>query len=194
MKILIFFIENSTLILAIITLLLAFFTALYLKETKKIRKIAEKSLSLEISPKVFLENVEFKPILKNEPKGIDITATFRVKNVGITEAKQFSASYAFKAGNLEKSDKVEAPYIFQTQVVQFGTRFLTIALNDENFEIAKESLETKTAVRISPDIVPLVYLNITLKYLDHNEKEQTTLYKIEYTFHTNSWKFLSESN
>jgi len=63
-------------------------------------------------------------------------------------------------------------------------------LNETNFNISKQALETNATLLVPSNIVPLVYLDIILNYLDQNEEEQTTPYKIEYTFHTNSWKFI----
>jgi len=185
--------EYSSLLLFIATLILAVITYFYLRETKLIRKVAESSFRIETSPKVFLENITCVTKLNLSKKEIEVTAVFQIKNVGKTEAKDFVAEYTLSSGKMKMEDKIgPIPYLFPSQGVHYETKMLGVGLNEKNLAVAKESIDTKKALVVPKDFGQPIFLDLNLRYLDHEGKEQNLPYKCKYTFHTNSWVFIVE--
>ncbi len=182
----------SSFLLLIVTLVLAIITFFYLQETRKIRKVAEESLAIENSPQVFLENIEFEPHLNKSNRNIEIIAIFKIKNAGKTKATEFEASYTFSVGNLNQTDNTEMPFLFPTQGIQFRTKMINVSLNEADFDIVSEAAEKKLILQVSKELVPLVHLDLNLKYIDHLGVEKNIPYKISYTFHSNSWGFVTK--
>ncbi len=185
--------ENSALVLAIATLALVFITFFYLRETRLIRKIANKTFRIETAPKVFLENIKSLPRLNEQKREIEVTAVFKIKNVGKTEAKNFVGNYSLSSGKGKIEGKIgPVTYLFPTQGVQYETKMLGVSLNEQNFAIAKEALEKKKPLIVPEDFGSPIYLDLNLKYIDHEGKEQSLPYKLNYLFHANAWVFIVE--
>ena len=92
-QILKWFKNNPSLILSLATVALAIITYGYLCETSRVRKIAEQSFILDNSPKVFLAEVTPIPRLNKSKKRLEITLTLKIKNTGMTEAKEVKIDY-----------------------------------------------------------------------------------------------------
>ncbi len=185
--------ESSSLVLAIATLVLVIITFFYLRETRLIRKVADKSFRVETSPKVFLESILCTPHLNYAEKKIEVRATLKIKNVGKTEAKNFVAVYTLSSGRMKMEDKIgPIPYLFPSQGVVYQTKMLDVALNDQQLAVAKEAMDTKKALIVPENFAPPIFLGLSLRYLDHEGKEQNLPYKCKYIFHTNSWVFIIE--
>lgn len=183
--------EYSSLLLFIATLILAVITYFYLRETKLIRKVAERSFTIETSPKVFLENIMSIPRLDYDKKEIEVKALIQIKNVGKTEAKDFVAEYTLSSGKMNIEDKIgPIPYLFPSQGVHYETKMLGVTLNEKNLAVAKEAMDTKKALVVPKDFGEPIFLDLNLRYLDHEGKEQNLPYKCKYIFHTNSWVFI----
>jgi hypothetical protein len=189
-----FFSNNSAFFLFIATFALAVITYFYLRETTRIRKTSEKFFTIETSPKVFLENIEFIPKLNDSTRGIEVTAVLRIKNTGKTEADKFKAKYVFSMGDLRMEKEIEAPYLYPSQGVQYQTKVLSLSLNEENFSVAKRAQEEKKALIVSENIAPPIFLNLDLTYIDQEGEEHNIPYKAKYTLHNNSWNFLTEDD
>lgn len=189
-----FFSNNSAFVLFIATFVLAVITYFYLRETTRIRKTSEKSFTIETSPKVFLENIEFIPKLNNSTKEIEVTAVLRIKNTGKTEADKFKAKYVFSMGELRKEKEIEAPYLYPSQGVQYQTKVLGLSLNEENFSVAKQAQEEKKALIVPENIAPPIFLNLDLTYIDQEGEEHNIPYKAKYTLYNNSWNFITEDD
>jgi len=184
--------EYSSLLLFIATLILAVITYFYLRETKLIREVAERTFRIETSPKVFLGNITCVTKLNVPKKEIEVTAVFQIKNVGKTEARNFQAVYTLSSGKMKKEDKIgPIPYLFPSQGVRYSTKMLSVRLNDKNFAIAKEAMDTKKPLVVPKDFGQPIFLDLNLRYLDHEGKEQNLPYKCEYVF-PNSWVFIVE--
>jgi len=186
-----FFSENPTLI---VTLVLAVITLFYLIETRLIRKVAEKSFSFENSPIIFLEDIDFIQSLNDSKKEIEVTAVFKIKNAGKIQANDLKATYTFSAGTLKKEGKIEAPYLFPDQRVQYTTKILGWSLNEKNFAMAKEAQKKKITLVIPPEVTPPIFLDLNLRYIDQDKEEQNIPYRIKYTFHNNIWNFVIEED
>ena len=183
--------DNHAFILAVATLLLVLVTYHYLRETKKIRKIAEKSFELDSGPKVFLAEITPVPRLDNTKKSIYVTLVLKVKNVGRTEAKEINMDYIFsyekdnnKKITVEGSiDSIQ--YIFPTQEVAKETKMLSLVLDDKNFSIVKAAKEQNKPVIPRKGLVPPIYFKLTLSYLNQNNERISCPYKYKYIFHEN---------
>ncbi len=187
--------EYSSLILAIITLVLVLITACYLLETRQIRKIAEKSLTLEFSPDVFLEDMQFLSRLDEGKKSIVITAVLKVKNIGKAEAKDFELNINTAMGEGSIKKKVGPfPHLLPTQLAPIAEKIFELTLNDTNFPIVKRAIEEKKALIIPEKMVPPIFINLNIKYFDQNAKEHNRDYKIKYTFHNNTWTYILDDN
>lgn len=187
-----FFSENSALVLFIATLALAVITYFYLRETRLIRKTSEKSFLIETSPKVFLADIKFERQLNPSKMQIEVIAFFDIKNAGKTEAKNFIAMYIFSSGRARIEGKIEAPYLFPNQGVQYQTKMFVMSLSKKNFATALKSTTMKTPLIIPEKITPPIFLDLNLRYVDQEEIEQNIPYKIKYAFHNNKWNFVIE--
>ncbi len=187
--------ENSEFVLTIVTLALVIITFIYLRETRLMRKIADKTFKTETAPKVFLENIKSFPQLNEKKREIEVTAVFKIKNVGKTEAKNFVGDYSLSSGKGKIEGKIgPVTYLFPTQGYQYETKMLGVSLNKQNFAIAKEALEKKKPLIVPEDFGTPIYLDLNLKYIDHEGKEQNLPYKLKYIFHANAWIFIVEEN
>ena len=185
----------ATVVLTIATLVLAVITALYLNETKLMRKIAYKSFLAEVSPKVFLEIPESILRLNSSKKAIEVTAIFKIKNVGKTEARDLIAMYTLSSGNAKIEGKIgPAPPLFPEQTFPHKTKMLTLNLNEENFVVVREAMKTKKRLIVPKDFAPPIFLDFNLRYFDQEGNEQSTpyRYKYKYIFYTNTWVFADE--
>jgi len=193
MNILKWFTNNSSFILVLVTLALAIITFYYLLETKRIRIVAEKSLKVEMLPQVFLENIESYPRLDEQKKEISVTAVFIIKNVGKTEAKNFVGKYKLSSGSANIEGKIgPVSYLFPTQGVRYETKVLSVTLNEKNFAVAKDALESKKPLIIPKDFGQPIYLNLSLNYLDVNGETIELPYRLKYLFHSNAWIHILE--
>ena len=180
--------------LVIVTFALAVITFFYLRETRQIRKTAERSFITETSPKVFLENITSVPRLNQPKKEIEVTAVFLIKNVGRTEAKNFVAEYTLSSGNMKIGGKIgPVPYIFPSQGVRYETKMLGLGLNDQQLAMAQEAMATQKSFIIPVSTVPPILLDLTISYLDQQGEEQRLPYKCQYTLHNNAWVFVTDS-
>jgi hypothetical protein len=183
-----FFNENSAVIIAIATIVLVFITYFYLRETRLIREIADKSFLLENSPKVFVSKISANAKLNKDKKKIEITAAIKIKNVGKTEAKDLVCSYTFSQSKIKMEETVgPMDYLYPTHQVQYSTKMLDIILNEQQYEIAQEAIEKKATLRVSEDFLKPVYLTVNLRFFDQEGNETKRDFKFKYLFHLNDW-------
>ncbi|MHC4740140.1 MAG: hypothetical protein ACYS9Y_14620 [Planctomycetota bacterium] len=104
----------STMVLAIVTVVLAFITWLYLCETKKQRLVMEKTISVDVSPMVFIDNVKTEFEMNDNKKCLDVKTLFVIKNSGKTEARniQFSYILTYKNGKEIRNSAIPFQYLF----------------------------------------------------------------------------------
>lgn len=177
---------HIALVIANVALVIA--TLFYLWETRQIRKITEKSFLVENSPKVFLENVVSVPNLNQSAKQIDIAPLFQIVNVGKTEAKNFCINYTLSSGKLKLEDKADPiPSLYPGQHINYTTKLIWVALNDEQVAVPKASILAKTPYTIPVSSPTPIIFDLTLSYLDQQMQEQKSSWKLEYIIQANYW-------
>jgi hypothetical protein len=185
--------ENPSLVTAVITtittVVLVIITWRYLKETKRMRLIAYRSLQVDASPKVFLSTIRSAYDTNPAERQLIIEPTCYIRNVGKTEAKRIVASYKILFDDETQSEKTikPAPHIFPTQTVSFTPGKLRIVLDEQLIAQASETIAQKKKVLFPSNFRPKVLMNLTIKYLDHNEEEQKISYLAEYLWDEGSW-------
>jgi len=185
--------ENPSLVTAVVStitmVVLAFITWRYLKETKRMRQIAYESLQVDASPKVFLSTMKTAYDTNPSERQLIIEPTCVVKNVGKTEAKRIVISYKVLFDDEIKFEKTikPAPHLFPTQELSLKAGKLRIRLDEQLIAQASETIAQKKKVLFPSNFRPKVSMNLSIKYLDHNEEEQLTSCLAEYLWDDGSW-------
>ena len=176
---------------AIATVALAIITFFYLRETSRLRKISEKALTLDVEPKIFVENISsiIKP--DYDKRVLNVQALIKIKNGGKSEAIEFEAPYTLSWGKHRIDDKIgPVPYLFPTQGIAYETRIMSVEISETDMAIVKEAIETKKTVIVSKEMpVPIINFNISLKYKDRDGNLHEIPYSWKYIFHKNEWLF-----
>ena len=174
---------------AITMIILAFITYLYLNETKKIRKMYEKTFDYEHSPKVFLRDVNSKLQLDDQKRSLVYLTTLKFKNTGKSSALNFEYKYSFVSGNLKKEEKF-APlaYLHPEQGIRIEVTFLGVPLkDDDSYNIAKKLINEGKSIVIAAPQLPSVFLNVTLKYRTQDNNKIEHKYALEHIPNKNIW-------
>jgi len=181
---------TSSNVVSMATLALAIITFFYLRETSKIRRISEKALQLDLEPKIFIENISSEVKPDYNKNSLEVSAIIKIKNAGKIEGIQFQAPYTLSSGNIKIEGVIgPVPYLFTTQGITYQTKFMSIDISKENMEIVKQSLQVKKPLIVPENFVPPVSLDISLNYLDKQNKEYKIPYSWTYLFHKNEWIF-----
>jgi len=176
-------------ITCISTAALAILTGIYIFYTHKIADVAEKALLIDTSPKVFLQDIDFKRSLNRSEKKINVSAVLKITNVGKTEAREFKCTYTMSSGKVRIEDELKPmPYIFPTQRLEYNTKIFSVSLSEEEFSAAEEAMEKK--IPYLPEKQIEVLLNLNLQYVDNDGKQRDVPYKIGYSFNNNQMEFM----
>lgn len=171
--------------------ILVYVTFLYLKETKNIRKVYEKSFYYEISPKAFLEDVNSTVQLNDKKRSLEFFTTLRFKNTGKTEAFKFEHEYSFISGNISMKGKFgPMPYLHPGRGIKTETKLFDLSLKDDNlFNFIKKAKDENKPINIANLNFPPISLNVTVRYLDQNKKLIKYQYTFEYQLEKNIWVY-----
>lgn len=159
--------NNSSLVIALATVVLAAITFFYLLETRSLRQIAEDSLMINTSPKVFLKKISSTPRLNKKKRAIVVTLVLEIVNTGKTEAKDLMGNYTISSGNTKVEDKFgPVQYLFPSQVGSYETKMLTVILDEKQFEIVRKAIKLGKPLIVSPKLVNPIYFRLNLSYLN----------------------------
>ena len=186
----------SSIIIMIATVSLAILTGFYLWETNKQRKLMEKSVLVDTSPKLFIKTIKPELKLKTDVNEFLIENSIVFTNCGKTEAKNIKWTYVLINDDHEKLGAVKGPYqyLFPNQTASYELEAFRISVNKEQMRAAKEQMKTvmetirpeeKLNLRIA-GIKP-INLGIKLEYQDMEDKKIEYFYGYEYLFSKGTW-------
>jgi len=158
----------ATIILAWATVKLSCHTSGYLNETKATRKLYEKIVTLETTPKAFVKDVKGKLSTSdaNEPFVLDVVIT----NCGKVEARDILLRY----GIYHKKDNEKIP--------NDGT-LIGIKLKGDLFPGQEITIKIKPAVRIvEQNIGDLISYKINIELIYKDTLEESKKYNCEYMY------------
>lgn len=181
----------ATFMLVIATCVLAAITYGYIKETSEMRKIAYKTYQLDLSPKVFVDDIRTLRAIILDEKVIKVRATFLIKNYGKTEAENVVISYKYKYADTEPLEKQlkPAPYIFSQKSVNFEAVTFGIGLSKKGVAIAEKAKKQGKKINITKDFASPLFVTVHIKYFDHEKKEQSASGLFKYNWDKNSWDY-----
>ena len=90
------------------------------KVLAEFRKLTEKAVSLDTSPKVFIKTI--KPQAKLDTNAIEIISSIIFTNCGKTEAKDIKWSYVINSEGQKKIERSTGPYqyLFPSQTISYN--------------------------------------------------------------------------
>lgn len=188
-RIIAWFQQNHSLVLTFATIALVFITFLYLVETRKQRRLLERTVAVDTQPKVFIKTLvtEAKPDFENSR--IIIHTKLVLSNCGKTEARSIHWSYVVSQGNQVKKEGTFGPfqYLYPGQIATASIENLRFTLPKDEMEIVKEAVELKKPIVVSGNLQKPVLLDIELVYENLDGQLVTVPYKFRYLFPMNAW-------
>lgn len=192
MKVMNFINNISPLILAISTIVLVVITYCYLRETKLIRIVAQKSLQLESAPNVFIENVRSERKFNYEEKKLKLFTISTITNSGITKAKKLTGIYELFSGNNQIKYTIGPfAYLSPKQKYNYESKVLEINLSDENASIIQQAIDSGRNFIAPEGFIPEINFKINLKYYDLNNEEYNDEYNLKYVFNKDIWVYVN---
>jgi len=186
--------QHTTFVLMVATVALAIITYWYLTETKEQRLLTEKSVLIDIAPKVFFEGIKGIRQIDEQSDIFKIGVELAVKNCGKTEAINVKFPFVVSSGEKKISEGTKGPfqYIFPSQVIRYGVSFvntdLTDTLTEAQIELAKKAIKSQKPVHFGEKSPP-IQIDITIEYEDIEGKKISTPYSLKYSWHKNMWFF-----
>jgi len=190
--------NHAVVITALATIVLAFLTYLYMKETKKQRLVAQQSINLtekliefETSPKPYIKNVEMSwkesESIENMLEGfIYIT----LANCGRSEAVNIKFHRVLTLGLKKKELPLfVCEYLYPGQEPILLMSPIQIRCNPEEITVFKEIKKHGTDIRfqIPKDKQDPITLEMKLMYDDNEGNTHTVPYHFEYNYTINKW-------
>ena len=180
--------NNSSFILAITTVVLAIITFFYLRETKLIRLVTEKSFKMEISPQVFVKNITSTTHLDSDRSRINVTPFIEVKNSGKTAAKNMNIPYKITVGSVQMTDTLGIiSFLYPDQIIRIQMKGFHIGLKKSDLEIVKRAVKEKLKLQVPDNFVADTPMNLEISYDDNDGNRETIPYVFKYVFRNNSW-------
>ncbi|MCP4612859.1 MAG: hypothetical protein GY845_29550 [Planctomycetes bacterium] len=168
----------ASFVAAVATVTLVILTNRYLNETKETRKLYEKIVSVETTPKVFVNDVQ--GMLKTSDVNVPIVMYYVISNCGKVEAKDVK----YRHGIFHEKDNKKIP--------NDGTHIWS-KLKGDVFPGQEIPIKIKPAFRLIEQINrnPISYkINIELEYKDTLGKSKK--YNTEYRYEKEEWVINSE--
>ena len=190
--------EVNLLIYAIPSAALVIVTALYLLETKKMRKLQHRSFQIDVSPKVFIYKIHTQQRLDAQARKLLINPEFKSINKGKAEAKrpQFFWKVFLNNEFFQEGSSKPAPHIFPDQPISFDDIGIFVTLDQKWVEHAQKILirsesrgDKDLKINLPNNFKPSIKIEIHIKYFDHDNKEQRVSYLCDYRWHLSNWGY-----
>lgn len=178
------------------TVTLAVITFFYLLETSKIRHISEKALTLDLSPKVYIDTFKSDVNFNHLTNNFDIISLAVLKNVGRTEATNITISYNVKLGKMTAEEKIETlQFLFPGQTVQLAINVISVPIDQALLSKIQEYRKAKKLIDLSIITqVPKILLPINIKYTDVNNIKTEHILTFEFMMREKIWVISSSAN
>ncbi len=180
----------STIVVTLATVFLAVTTFLYLRETKKLRILTHKAVSVDTSPKVFIKTIKGKMKPRFDANSIEINSSIIFTNCGKTETRNVRWSYVIDSEGAEKIEEAKGPYqyLFPSQTISYTIETFKFLMSQEQMEVVKKAVELDKSISIKNDLFRPVFLEINLEYEDLDGAEKKYPYSFKYIFSKNMWE------
>jgi hypothetical protein len=176
-----------------ITGILAYITFLYMRETKRMRKIAERALDIDVAPLVFMQKIDSTEILDEMNKKLTLYEILYVTNVGKSPAYDIEVSYRLVSEPVQFSwEHITSPHLYPTQVALFYVIPFSFTLTDREVEEIKNRMGKPHALVLFPmRSKPSFEIELKIKYLSLNNKQQQISYLCNYLWDSNRWGIIT---
>lgn len=174
---------------AIVTVILAYITFLYMRETKRMRKIAERALDIEAAPLVFMQKVDSNKILDENNKKLTLYEVLHITNVGKSPAYDLKVEYRLVSDPVEFSWQYEAsPHLYPSEEVLFYVIPFSFDLSDKEVKEIGNRMGKPYALALFPmEPKPSFEIELKIKYLGLNRKPEQVSYLCAYKWDSNMW-------
>lgn len=171
---------------------LVLITLFYLIETRKLRKLAERSFSFENKPKVYIQSIKASWSIDAQREALKASNLIKVTNVGKTEALDLQIFPKLTSGDLtQQPDPFIIEKLYSGQGIIFEQVFKVNVTNDVYVKI-KDAVKSGESITFKKEFLPRIDLEIRLEFKDFDENNYREEFHFAYEVERNEWVIARE--